>query len=64
VEADLTDQLALGIVPEACSDTIRRKLWARWPAEGGRYLLEITLLDDHDSTLDTSRTPPFEVSEH
>jgi hypothetical protein len=63
-EDELTDQLALGIVPEKCSDTIRRKLWARWPSKKGSYLVEVTLLDERDGLLDTVRTPVFAVPMH
>jgi hypothetical protein len=63
-EDELTDQLALGVVPEKCSDTIRRKLWARWPKKKDTYLVEVTLLDDRDSVLDTVRTSAFAVPKH
>lgn len=63
-EDELTDQLALGILPEACRDTIRRKLWVPWPKKEGAYFVEVTLLDDHDGVLTTARTPPFTVPAH
>ena len=58
-EPGQNDQLALHILPEDCSDRGRRKLWAAWPRDAGRYLVEVTLLDDDDELLDTRRTPPF-----
>jgi hypothetical protein len=60
-EEHLTDQLALGILPEACRDTIRRKLWAPSPKKEGAYFVELTLLDDRDGVLTTARTPRFNV---
>ena len=60
-EPGQNDQLALEILPEDCSDRGRRKLWAPWPLEAGRYLVEVTLLDDDDELLDTRRTAPFAV---
>jgi hypothetical protein len=63
-EDGLTDQLALGLIPRACTDAVQRKLWARWPTKQGRYQVEISLLDDQDAVLRTVRTPGFAVPEH
>ena len=60
-ETGQTDQLALEFVPEDCSDTGRRKLWAPWPSATGDYLVEVSLLDDDDELLDTVRTRVFAV---
>ena len=63
-ETGQTDQLALEFVPEDCSDSGRRKLWAPWPSAKGDYLVEVSLLDDDDELLDTLRTPVFTVPKH
>jgi hypothetical protein len=61
-EPGQSDQLALEIIPEDCSDRGRRKLWAAWPSSAGRYVVELSWLDDDDAPLDTLRTAPFAVS--
>ena len=61
-DGELTDQLALEFVPEDCSDQGRRKLWAPWPTQAGRYLIEVTLLDEDGELLDTRRTAAFAIS--
>jgi hypothetical protein len=60
-EPGQTDQLALEIIPEDCSDRGRRKLWAPWPSGAGRYVVEVTWLDEDEELLDTRRTAPFGV---
>jgi hypothetical protein len=60
-EPGQTDQLALEILPEDCSDRGRRKLWAALPSSPGRYVVELTWLDEDDELLDTRRTAPFAV---
>jgi len=60
-EPGQTDQLALEIIPEDCSDRGRRKVWAALPSKPGRYVVELTWLDDDDELLDTRRTTPFAV---
>lgn len=64
-EDELNDQLALGFVADTCTETGQRRLFAQWPEQPGKYMVEVSLLEDDDQdVLATVRTPVFTVPEH